>query len=85
MAHIPLRMCVVCRTRRPAQELIRVVADKELHELRADSIDKKTQVRGAYICRSTECIKRAEKKRVLERHLNCGASESFYRQAEDMI
>lgn len=84
MAHIPQRMCVACRTRRPAAELIRVVADKETQKIVPD-IHRKLPGRGAYICRSLECIKKAEKKRGPERHLNCAASEELYRQAEDMI
>lgn len=84
MAHIPLRMCVACRARRPASEMIRMVADKESQRIVPD-IDKKLPGRGAYLCRNRECIKKAEKRRGLERHLNYTEAEEVYRQAEDMI
>lgn len=84
MAHIPLRMCVVCRAHRPVNELIRVTADKDSQLIEPD-IHKKKQGRGAYVCRNPECIRKAEKKRSLERHLKCAASEELYRRAEDMI
>ncbi|MGM9937855.1 MAG: RNase P modulator RnpM [Candidatus Ornithomonoglobus sp.] len=84
MAHIPLRMCVVCRARRPASELMRVVVDKESQTVIPD-IHRKSEGRGAYICRDSECIKKAEKRRSFERHLKCAAAEELYRQLEDMI
>ncbi len=84
MAHMPLRMCVVCRTRRPASELIRVAVDKEEQTVVPD-IHKKIGGRGAYICRDPECIKKAEKRRCFDRHLKCAAAEELFRQLEDMI
>ena len=60
MAHIPLRMCVVCRERCPASEFLRVVVDKESQTVIPD-IHKKREGRGAYICRASECIRKAEK------------------------
>lgn len=84
MAHIPLRMCVVCRTHSPASELLRVVVDKESQTVIPD-IHKKNEGRGAYICRNPECIRKAEKKRSFYRHLKCAAAEELYRQLEDML
>lgn len=66
--HTPLRMCMACRQMKAKSELIRfvkvdgsVVVDKTM----------KIQSRGAYLCRSKECIDLAKKKRCLQRHLKC--------------
>ncbi len=84
MTHIPLRMCVVCRRHLPLAELIRVVADKESQTIVPD-IHKKKFGRGAYICRNTDCISKAEKKRVLERHLKYPVSDGLYELAEELV
>ena len=61
MTHIPLRMCIACRSMKPAPELIRFIAEKgsDIAEL---DLHKKKFGRGAYVCASMECIKKAEKK-----------------------
>ena len=82
MTHIPLRMCVACRTRRPKNELIRITYDKANNAVLPEA---NNTGRGAYICPDPQCIKKAQKKHVLERHLNCGANEELYRMAEEMI
>ena len=84
MAHIPLRMCVACRTMRPASDMIRIVSDKNSNTADLD-IYKKKFGRGAYICKSIDCIKKAEKKRGLERHLGISNAEDIYRQAGDLV
>ncbi len=84
MTHIPLRMCIACRSMKPAPELIRFIAEKgsDIAEL---DLHKKKFGRGAYVCASMECIKKAEKKRCLERHLGCTNAKELYRQAEGCI
>lgn len=82
MTHVPVRMCVVCRTRRPASELLRAAADAG-RIVPAATVN--VQGRGAYLCRNAECIRRAEKKKLLERHLGIPAADGLYRQMEDMI
>ena len=64
---IPMRMCVGCREMKPKRELIRVVRSPE-GEVSMDPVGKKPG-RGAYVCRNTECLKRAIKQRQLERQL----------------
>ncbi len=65
---VPLRQCIGCREQKPKTELIRVVRSPE----GALSIDQrgKKPGRGAYICRSSECLKRAVKSRAIERALS---------------
>ena len=80
--HIPLRMCVVCREHKNAEELIRITDNNGIPE--PDTNCKKTG-RGAYICRNSECMKKAQKKHVIERHLSCEANDSLYDRLEELI
>jgi hypothetical protein len=64
----PLRMCAGCRERAPKKELIRIVRTPT-GEVIADARDK-APGRGAYICRKSACLKKAQKSRALERMLN---------------
>lgn len=82
--YVPERMCIACRTRRPAHELLRIAADKEANAAVPDAYGK-LQGRGAYICRDIKCIRQAEKKRIPEKHLKLAVCDGFYRQLEDMI
>ena len=62
---IPMRQCLGCREMKPKKELIRVVRSPE----GTISLDFKGKApgRGAYLCRSAECLKKAVKSRALER------------------
>ncbi len=72
----PMRMCAGCRGRAPKKELIRVVRTPE-GELLLDARDK-APGRGAYICRKTECFRKARKSRALERALNISIPPEAY-------
>ena len=84
MKHIPERMCIACRKMSPQSELIRLVRDNETGEVILDT-DKKRFGRGAYICKSIDCIKKAEKKRGIERHFKCAVPKGLYEAAEELI
>lgn len=71
----PQRMCTVCRERREKEELIRVVRFND--EIIID-YDGKAQGRGAYICKSDECINQAQKRRALERAFSGKVDVSVY-------
>ena len=73
---IPMRMCVACRTMRPKKELVRIVRTPE-GEVLADTTGRMNG-RGAYVCRDTECLKKAIKIRALERALEVKVEESLY-------
>jgi len=64
---IPLRICIGCRGKMPKKELVRIVRTPE-NELVLDTTGKKPG-RGAYICPSEECFKKALKGKRLERNL----------------
>jgi predicted RNA-binding protein YlxR (DUF448 family) len=61
-------MCAGCRERAPKKELIRIVRTPT-GEIIADARDK-APGRGAYLCRKSACLKKAQKSRALERMLN---------------
>lgn len=73
---IPMRMCVGCREMKPKRELTRVVKP-EGADARID-LTGKAQGRGAYVCISVECFKKARKSRALERALNCAISDEVF-------
>lgn len=79
----PLRMCSGCRERAPKKTLLRVVRTPD-GELILDARDK-APGRGAYICRNTECLKRARKSRALERALNIAISDEDYARLEEAL
>ena len=73
---IPLRQCVSCMEMKPKKELIRVVRTPE-DEFILDDTGKKNG-RGAYICSSRECLKKAEKNHGLERSFHMTISREVY-------
>ena len=56
---IPMRMCIGCREMKPKNELIRVVKTPD-GEIKLDFTGKQSG-RGAYICKCSACLKRAQK------------------------
>lgn len=62
---IPMRQCVGCREMKAKRELIRVVRSPE-GEISLDFRGKKPG-RGAYVCPSVECLKKARKANALGR------------------
>ena len=78
----PQRMCVVCREMKEKDQLVRVVKTKE-----AVAIDPTLRAsgRGAYICKSAECIKNAQKRGALERSFSMKISPEIYSALEAMV
>ena len=80
---IPMRMCVGCREMKPKMSLLRVVKPQE-----GDAhIDRtgKAPGRGAYVCDSIECLKKAEKIHALDRALDTKIEEGVFRALEQQI
>lgn len=73
---IPMRMCLGCGEMKPKKELIRAVKSPE-GEISMDLTGKKSG-RGAYICRNTECFRKARKARRFEKTFSCQISEQVY-------
>ena len=73
---VPERMCTGCKVHKPKKELIRVVKAPD-GEISVDFHGKKSG-RGAYVCPSMECLKKARKSRALERALELAIPETMY-------
>ena len=75
---VPMRMCVGCREMKPKLELIRVVRAPD-GTVSMDPAGKKPG-RGAYVCRSQNCLARAIKQKQLERVLETQLTEEVSQQ-----
>ncbi len=75
---IPQRQCVGCRVKKPKPELIRVVRAPD----GAISLDARGKAagRGAYLCPSATCLKKAQKNRALERVFDVPIPAEIYEQ-----
>ncbi|MBE6944840.1 MAG: YlxR family protein [Ruminococcaceae bacterium] len=71
---IPMRQCMGCRERKPKKELIRVVRSPE-GEVGLD-FKGKAPGRGAYVCPSLECLKKAIRSKALDRNLEVQVPET---------
>ena len=80
---IPMRMCVGCREMKPKVELMRVVKPQE-GECAIDRIGK-APGRGAYVCESAECLRKAQKTRALERALEARIEDAVFEQLAAQI
>ena len=80
MKKIPMRLCRGCNEHKPKAELIRVVRSPE-GEISLDFTGKKNG-RGAYLCRSAACFKKARKSRRIERELGVEVPEEVYESLE---
>lgn len=80
---VPLRKCVGCGEQKPKKDLIRVVKNKD-GELLVDFTGK-ANGRGAYICPSIECLKTAQKRKALNRALECEISDEIFERLEQEL
>ena len=77
---IPLRQCVGCGEMKNKKEMIRVLKTTE-DEICLDATGKKNG-RGAYICRSRECLQKACKNKGLERSFKMSIPAAVYETLE---
>lgn len=73
---IPLRQCLGCREMKPKAELVRVVRSPEgtvCLDLRG-----KAPGRGAYVCRSADCLKKALRSKAVSRSLGVEIPSEIY-------
>lgn len=73
---IPLRRCTGCGERFEKPTLIRVVRSPE-GEISLDFTGKKPG-RGAYLCRSAACLKKARRAKRIEQNLDCVIPDNVY-------
>ncbi|MDO4170717.1 MAG: YlxR family protein [Lachnospiraceae bacterium] len=76
MKKIPMRQCVGCHNMVSKKEMIRIIKTSE-GEIMLDATGKKNG-RGAYICKSAECLQKAIKNRSLERSLKVNIPSEIY-------
>ena len=79
---IPERRCVGCGEKKSKRELIRIVRLAGDGGVELDPTGKKSG-RGAYICPSKACLKKARKR--LESNLECEIPEEIFKKLEDEI
>ena len=80
---IPQRQCVGCREMKNKKELIRVVRSPE-GDISLDFNGKKPG-RGAYVCPSEECQKKARKSKALERAFDMAIPAEVYDQLQQQM
>ena len=75
---IPMRKCVITNEQHPKGEMFRIVRTNEGDVV----IDLKGKVRGrgAYLTKSVETVKTAQKKKILDRHLEIIIPDSVYEE-----
>ena len=80
---IPQRQCMGCRERKAKRDMIRVVRGTD----GTVSLDfgGKMNGRGAYICPSPECLKKAQRSKALERSLEVEIPAEVYERLSKEI
>ena len=79
----PMRQCTGCQEMKNKKELIRVLKTSE-GEILLDATGKKNG-RGAYLCRSMECLEKAIKSRGLERSLKVKIPDEVYQMLREEL
>lgn len=77
---VPQRQCIGCGEMKNKRELIRVLKDAE-GTISIDATGKKNG-RGAYICPSIDCFRKAVKGKGLERAFKMAVSKEVYESLE---
>lgn len=77
---IPMRKCVGCQEMKNKKEMLRVLKTSE-NEFILDSTGRKNG-RGAYLCFSADCLKKAIKNKGLERSFKQTIPEEVYQNLE---
>ena len=77
---IPLRQCIGCGEMKSKKEMIRVLKTAE-DEIVLDATGRKNG-RGAYLCPSMDCCKKAVKNKGLERSFKTAIPKEVYETLE---
>ncbi len=76
-------MCTACREMKPKRELVRVVKTKD-GEIHIDTTGKLAG-RGAYVCKSAQCLKKAEKSNTFAHTFQMNIDKSIYANLREEI
>ncbi|MCM1091867.1 MAG: YlxR family protein [Butyrivibrio sp.] len=74
---LPLRQCVGCGEMRSKKEMMRVLKSAEDDTICLDMTGKKNG-RGAYVCKSGECLQKARRNKGLERSFKMAIPKEVY-------
>lgn len=77
---IPLRQCIGCGEMKNKKEMVRILKTAE-GEIVLDATGKKNG-RGAYICPSMDCFRKAKKSRGLDRSFKMAVRAEIYDRLE---
>ena len=77
---IPLRQCIGCGEMKSKKEMVRVLKTAE-DEIVLDATGRKNG-RGAYLCPSMDCFKKAVKNKGLERSFKTAIPKEVYETLE---
>ena len=78
---VPLRQCVGCGETKVKRDMMRVLKTAE-DEICLDVTGKKNG-RGAYVCKSRECLRKARKNKGLERSFKMSIPGEVYDTLEE--
>lgn len=77
---IPLRQCIGCNEMKAKKEMLRILKTTE-GDMVLDTTGK-LNGRGAYICKNSECLKKAIKQKGIERSFKMEIDKSVYEKLE---
>lgn len=80
---IPMRKCLGCSENKAKKDLLRIVKNKE-GEIFIDATGK-ANGRGAYICYDSECLKKAEKSKALNKAFRQNIDKEIMNTLEESI
>lgn len=80
---VPIRTCIACRREFNKGELLRIVKSKDGGFFVDPS--GKADGRGAYICKSSECFKKLNKARLLDRVFKTPVPQEVYAKIEEEL
>ena len=80
---IPLRRCTGCGQSLPKKELLRVVRTPEGNVVL--DFTGKVGGRGAYVCKKTDCFKKARKANRFKTNLECDIPEELLQALEEEV
>ena len=83
MKHIPQRTCIGCMQSKSQNELLRIVKNNK-QEVFID-LSKKSNGRGAYICKNIDCLEKAIKTKKLERCFKIKINNQIYESLRGVI
>ena len=70
---IPMRRCIGCMESKPKQEMIRIACYEGA--LTLDTTGR-AKGRGVYLCRNSECMEKAKRKKAIQRNFGTAVSQS---------